>query len=230
MSTNKDNPQWNVRIHIGRCFEYDDVLKYVLFNFSEKVDYKKSQLERSEIKISIQEFINICSDFPFQIDKFDNKTFWCSINLDLFENLDLSQVANRPFYASLFLVLDRAMFLEKKCEKFRSLIKIITLICLVFIVICHLFLLDMKYLYEKTLKYFNIYVYFDDFNPEIIKLESYDETLISYDIKEINVVIKRSILGVEGLDCFKNYCKLIISTNKEIDEPNLSKSKDEMTQ
>ena len=87
-----------------------------------------------------------------------------------------------------------------------------------------------KYLYEKTLKYFNIKVYFDDFNPEILKLESYDETLISYDIKEINVVIKSSILGVEGLNCFKNYCKLITSTNKEIDESNMSESMDELFQ
>ena len=112
MSTNKDNPQWDVRINISRRFKYDDVLKHVLYHFIKKADSKKSQLEKSEIKISIQEFINICSDVPFQEDKFDIHTYY-PINLDLFEKLDLSQVASRPFYASLFFVLDKAMFFRK---------------------------------------------------------------------------------------------------------------------
>ena len=110
MSTNKDNPQWNVRIDIHKPFEYDDVLKYVLFNFFEKAGYKKSQLEKSEIEISIQEFINICSHVPFQVDEFDYKTLRFPINFELFEKLDLSQKANRPFYASLFLYLTEQCF------------------------------------------------------------------------------------------------------------------------
>ena len=44
----------------------------------------------------------------------------------------------------------------------------------------------------------------------------------------MNVVIKSSILGVEELECFKNYCELITSIYKEIDEPNLSESINEM--
>ena len=125
MNTNKNNPQRNFKICLKRYFEYDDLLKYVLYNFFVKVGYKKSQLERNEIKKSIQEFINICSHVPFQVDEFDKETQRFPINLELFEKLDLCQVASIPFYASLFFVLNKAMFLEKMWE-----IRVIdTLVC-----------------------------------------------------------------------------------------------------
>ena len=222
MSTNKDNSQWDVWIFISRRFKYDDLLKYVLFNFSEIAGYKKSQLERSEVKISIQEFINICSHAPFQVDEFDNETRRFPINFDLFEKLDLSQVANRPFYASLFFVLDKAMFLEKMWE-----IQVIDKDNN-----SHLFGIHCNHSYikygieifewESYYECFDIDVYFNDYYPEISYFEQDNQILIFYGVKEINVAIKRSILRVEELECFKDYCKLIISTNKEIDESNLS--------
>ena len=66
-----------------------------------------------KLKKSIQEFINICSHVPFQVDEFDKETQRFPINLELFEKLDLSQVASIPFYASLFFVLNKAMFFRK---------------------------------------------------------------------------------------------------------------------
>ena len=70
-------------------------------------------------------------------------------------------------------------------------------------------------------QYFDIDVYFYDYYPEISYFEKYNEILIIYGIKEIKVAIKWPIFRLEELEYFKNYCKLIISTNKEIDESNL---------
>ena len=222
MSTNKDNPQWDVEIHISRCFKYDDVLKYVLYNFFEKASYKKSQLEKSEIKIIIQEFINICTDVPFQIDEFDNETLGFPINLDLFEKLDPNYVANRPFFASLFFVLDKAMFLERMWE-----IQVIDKDnnSHVFGILCRNSYIKYGieiFNWESSDQYFNIKVYFDNNNPKIIKSEDYNKILVSHGYKETIVVIKSSILGIEELECFKDYYGLIISICKKIDEPNLS--------
>ena len=197
--------------------------------FFEKACYKKSQLERSKIKKNIQKFINICSHVPFQLDEFEKKTLRFPINLELFEKLELSQVANRPFYASLFFVLDKAMFLEKKMWEIQVIDKDNN--SHLFSIHCYRSWIRNKkeiFVWKISYLYFDIHVYFDDFNPEISKFESYDDTLFSHKYKKMNVVIKSSILKVEGLDCFKNYYKLISSIYKEVDEPNLSESTDEM--
>ena len=76
--------------------------------------------------------------------------------------------------------------------------------------------------WTNTDQYFNIDVYFNDYNPKISRLKQDVKNIIYHAVKKINVVIKSSILGVEELECFKNYCKLITSIYKEIDESNLS--------
>ena len=64
-------------------------------------------------------------------------------------------------------------------------------------------------------------VYFEFYDPKIKNTELLNKYLNTLGIKEINVVLKSSIFGEEGLECFEKYWDLIESIDHETDESNL---------
>ena len=67
------------------------------------------------------------------------------------------------------------------------------------------------------------YVYFEFYDPKVKNTELLNKYINTLGIKEINVVLKSSIFGAEGLECFKKYWNLIVSIDHETDESNLIK-------
>ena len=200
-----------------------DSLKYRIFDFFEKVSNKNSQLVNKLIKENNLELCDIWSVDPFWEEDFNKNDLLEIYNSKSFKEWEVSQITNKPLYAALLFALNRSVYLEEIWEfqvlyhnnntSFES-------IC------CNssLILSDRElFKWSHSDPNFDSSVYFEVYDPKVKNTEQDNKLLNSLGMKEIKVVIKSSMHGAEELECFKKYCELIESIDREIVESDMIK-------
>ena len=223
-SYKKSNSQSNIGTTMKSFYLPDcDSLKYRIFDFFEKLSNKNSKLMNKLIKENNLELCDIWSVVPFREAEFSKNDLLEIYNSKSFKEWEVSKIKNRPLYASLLFALSRSVYLEEIWEfqvlyhnnntSFES-------IC------CNssLILSDRElFKWSHSDPNFDSSVYFEFYNPKVKNTEQEIKTLNSQGIKEINVVIKSLMLGAEELECFKKYCEIIESIDREIIESDMIK-------
>ena len=166
------------------------------------------------------ELCDIWSVVPFREAEFSKNDLLEIYNSKSFKEWEVSKIKNRPLYASLLFALSRSVYLEEIWEfqvLYHNNNTSFENIC------CNssLILSDRElFKWSHSDPNFDSSVYFEFYDPKVKNTEQDMVILNSHDIKEINVVIKNSMLRIEELECFKKYCELIALIDRKIDESN----------